>query len=1404
MKKRRVTGKIRSILFLVTFIIALAGKSSYAKESETYSDIGTYADTDDGYSYPGVAFYLDGTIQHYAMDIWKKTPEQWEYCHTRVNDQTVTNSDTTGDLKGIRMQTAEDGSHCFVLSDDAITLSDAYSVVVKRKQAGVKREEVVEYSDDPASWQPLSDYSFCNAREKKKELALSIQDASSSSLIYRIYNAKEIAPDCNGFQFDLAGGTLEESGKAYYDGENYVIRKLPKVSKSLKGYSVTFDGWYDAKNGGNPITVGSIVYYGQTLYAHWTQRAYQYKVHYVDLLKGKEGEVQFLSHIEKNVSYGTYASGADLGDSKEDGAYYTGYTLDSTTKEKVIKEDITVYRYFVKSTYSVKYIDQITEGKKSGTILQSIEKTKEYQETANGAELGADTKKHQYYKGYQLSDTTSALVDSNTVCVYRHFIPARYSIHFDGMDQSSGIMHDIESCEYLESVTLPKNLYKKKIRLRLHLNCEDAICDSNESIHPAAFLGWSKTAGGDVEFMDQAQVSELCDDEQEEVTLYAIWDYSNQKITNIPTRQGYQFAGWSQDPDAQQGNTIFQWEQDTDLYAVWKACNVPYHVEYYKEKTDGTYEKTAQYEFTGRTDSEVSIEENAEIYPGFYLDRESSVLKGKVKADGSLILAAYYNRNIYTLTMDANGGKCDADLSQICEKRKYGTAYTIPDYQAKRYGYCFEGWSTEKENYHRAYQSGETILMPNHDTVLYAAWKPIEYTVHFDENLPEECREQSQKKMKDQKIGYDQWTVLSECTYQAKGYAFAGWSLTKDGSEDLYSNEDTVQNLTTQEGGEVTVYAIWKPLSFKIHYEKGKTPHDQDATGEISDTQYFYDKDCFAAKSHFAVQGYHVGFWNTKEDGSGISVLPGENLKGKYIANEDVTLYAIWEANEDTLFTIELRLGNEEAYEVVETKTLSGRTDQSIAKALEKCYSKTLDGEEAAFFYPGYEIINKEGLEQTINANGSSYLICYIKKRECKVNFCQEENGKTVIAHSAAYPYGTTVTLKDSVADISGIERYVDEKGTIYAIGEKITLWKAANLHMQHSITFTSDQKKYVDRGDSVLLPNLKKEGHTLEGWYEDIAFGQLAGMAGQRSKAIYQNTVYYPKWSDPLCYKITYDLQNTQAVILEGRADHYTYGQKTKLPDASQIIIPAGYQFAGWFDISDPAMTILTEIDEHQTGDKVLRLLLMREGKKEEPQKEKDTDQSGLPKGTDSMEDLKEQNNSMDDMIQLHTGKKSSVMQFQQKGITYCVKEATKELYVSKIKVNKKKITIPGTVTWKQKRYKVIRIKEKALYRHKKVQEIVIADTITSMDAKAMLQNPHLKKVTIGRNVSTIGKNNLKNCPKLKKIIFKGAKLKKIGKNFCQSASKVTIYGKKEQKKLHLTRLRNANHKVKWRYHSL
>ena len=56
MKKSRMIRKIGSVLFLLMIVAVLSGKNSYAKENNTYLDVGTYADTENGYSYPGVAF----------------------------------------------------------------------------------------------------------------------------------------------------------------------------------------------------------------------------------------------------------------------------------------------------------------------------------------------------------------------------------------------------------------------------------------------------------------------------------------------------------------------------------------------------------------------------------------------------------------------------------------------------------------------------------------------------------------------------------------------------------------------------------------------------------------------------------------------------------------------------------------------------------------------------------------------------------------------------------------------------------------------------------------------------------------------------------------------------------------------------------------------------------------------------------------------------------------------------------------------------------------------------------------------------------------------------------------------------------------------------------------------------
>ena len=97
----------------------------------------------------------------------------------------------------------------------------------------------------------------------------------------------------------------------------------------------------------------------------------------------------------------------------------------------------------------------------------------------------------------------------------------------------------------------------------------------------------------------------------------------------------------------------------------------------------------------------------------------------------------------------------------------------------------------------------------------------------------------------------------------------------------------------------------------------------------------------------------------------------------------------------------------------------------------------------------------------------------------------------------------------------------------------------------------------------------------------------------------------------------------------------------------------------------------------------------------------------------------------------------------FIYKNAVYCV-TGTKQVSFCRPTKSRKQVTIPASVVFCQKRYKV-----------------------TSIDAKACAGDTKLTRVTIGKNVTRIGKRAFWKCKRLKKVIYKGKKIRKknIGK---------------------------------------
>lgn len=177
-----------------------------------------------------------------------------------------------------------------------------------------------------------------------------------------------------------------------------------------------------------------------------------------------------------------------------------------------------------------------------------------------------------------------------------------------------------------------------------------------------------------------------------------VYDEAQQLNENDFTREGYTFAGWSTQPD---GNIVYANSDSvknlTDvkddvvtLYAVWIANgDTVYNVEYYKQKSDGTFSDIADevLTFTGETDTMAYAHLNQ--YDRFIFDdeNEKNILNGNIEADGTLVLKVYYNR-IETVSFDVDGGTPSIANQDIV----YGKKIVKPSNPSK-VDYTFIGWS---------------------------------------------------------------------------------------------------------------------------------------------------------------------------------------------------------------------------------------------------------------------------------------------------------------------------------------------------------------------------------------------------------------------------------------------------------------------------------------------------------------------------------------------------------------------------------------------------------------------------------------------------------------------------------------------------------------------------------------
>lgn len=427
-------------------------------------------------------------------------------------------------------------------------------------------------------------------------------------------------------------------------------------------------------------------------------------------------------HVAKSLP--TAVRSGNNGEYLFDGWYTRpeGGTKVESGNTAVVGSTLYAHWKFISYSHNVICIDQIRTGPNAQKTLGTTQRTAMRGTLINGSDFGDQIQISRYYTGYFYSGCSYAVVGDEDCVVYRYFTPIQYEIRFMAPEATAGAMEDLTHCYYDEEIVLPRNVYRRGYQVNLDLGAPEAVCETGVIQVYKSFAGWSLGEEARVGISDGGTVKNLTS-VPEVVSLNAVWDEEPVQVNQVARRLGYDFAGWANEPGATEGRTQFQVSEDMTLYAVWKARPVVYHVEYYKQRLDQNFEKSAEYTYDGYTDSNVELSDIESIYPGFYLDRESSTLSGVVQADGSLILTAYYRRGQYRVEFDLQGGSLPQGQYPDSLEGVFEQCITLPDVKPVKQGYDFVGWGVEPDAAQVIYTTDSQYLIPNHDQTLYAVYQ---------------------------------------------------------------------------------------------------------------------------------------------------------------------------------------------------------------------------------------------------------------------------------------------------------------------------------------------------------------------------------------------------------------------------------------------------------------------------------------------------------------------------------------------------------------------------------------------------------------------------------------------------------------------------------------------------------
>lgn len=190
----------------------------------------------------------------------------------------------------------------------------------------------------------------------------------------------------------------------------------------------------------------------------------------------------------------------------------------------------------------------------------------------------------------------------------------------------------------------------------------------------------------------------------------------------------------------------------------------------------------------------------------------------------------------------------------------------------------------------------------------YPMWVANTYTIKYNANG-------GTSTMADTSATYDSNVTLRANSFTRTGYSFAGWATLATGSV-VYTDGQTTQNLTSTNGGTVTLYAVWTPNHYTITFNLNGGTFDNNTnwgesagkSGVTATHVVTYDGNLYYATGCATKSGYSfTGWWTSTGGGSQVYASNGACVSGtywsgtgtsaKWIYAGDLNVYAQWSPN---------------------------------------------------------------------------------------------------------------------------------------------------------------------------------------------------------------------------------------------------------------------------------------------------------------------------------------------------------------------------------------------------------------------------------------------------------------------------------------------------------------------------